>query len=274
MHTTEEDMAGDSLAGLLQGRKVFDLGMELYHGMPHVPIHSPFLYEMVREHGDLMYGEGVSAAVDIFGMSCHTGTHLDGLGHFAKNLCLRGGQPAAEGQSKTEGIKRHGIQTVSPMLRRGVLLDVAATQGVETLMPNQTIGPNDLEAAARAAKLQVQPGDVVLVRTGWIHHWPDQRKYYSVQTGQPGLNLEAARWATDQGAVCIGSDNFAIEVTPTPNNAHPVHVHCLVERGVHLLEVANLEELSRTKTCEFLLLLVPMKIRGGTASPVRPLAVV
>ncbi len=265
---------GDSLAELLRGRKIFDMGTELYHGMPHHPMHSPFMYQMLRTHGDLMYGEGVSAAVDIFGMSCHTGTHLDGLGHFAKNLCLHGGQPAAEGQSKTEGIKRLGIQTVAPMLRRGVLLDVAASQGVETLRADQAIGPKEMEAAARAAKLRIGQGDVVLVRTGWIRHWPDQRKYYSVQTGQPGLNLDAARWATDQGVYCIGSDNFAVEYIPSPGNTMPVHVHCLVERGVHLLEVANLEELSRTRTYEFLLVLVPLQIRGGTASPVRPLAVV
>ncbi len=267
-------MAGDSLAGLLQGRKVFDLGMELYHGMPHHPMHSPFMYQMLRIHGDLMYGEGVSAAVDIFGMSCHTGTHLDGLGHFAKNLCLRGGQGVAEGQSKTEGIKRLGIHTVSPMLCRGILLDVAATQGVEALGAEQAIGPKEMEGAARAAKLDIRSGDVVFVRTGWLRHWPDQRRYYSVQTGQPGLNVEGARWATDQGVQCIGSDNFAVEYVPSPGNTMPVHIHCLVEKGVHLLEVANLEELSRTKTYEFLLVLVPLKIRGGTASPVRPLAVV
>jgi Predicted metal-dependent hydrolase len=90
-------MNPESVAGFLRGRKVFDLGVELFPGMPHVPTHSPFMYQMVREHGDLMYGEGVSAAVDIFGMSCHTGTHLDGLGHFAKNLCLHGGQPVSGG---------------------------------------------------------------------------------------------------------------------------------------------------------------------------------
>lgn len=78
--------------------------MELYRGMPHHPMHSPFLYQMLRTHGDLMYGDGATAAVDIFGMSCHTGTHLDGLGHFAKNLCLHGGVPVSEGQSKTEGL--------------------------------------------------------------------------------------------------------------------------------------------------------------------------
>jgi kynurenine formamidase len=264
----------ESLPGLLRGRAVFDLGVELFPGMPHVPTHSPFLYQMVREHGDLMYGDGVSAAVDIFGMSCHTGTHLDGLGHFAKHLCLHGGQPAEGGQSKLGGLSTLGIERVPPMLGRGILLDVPAALGVDLLEPTQVIGPQELEAAARAAKVAVRPGDVVLIRTGWMRLWPDQRAYYSAQTGQPGINLEAARWLTDQGAAVLGSDNFAVEAMPAPNHAHPVHIHCLVEKGVHLLEVANLEELSRTRTAEFLLALIPMKIRGGTASPIRPLAVV
>src|SRR5512136_3044461 len=126
-------MTADSMADLLRGHKIFDLGVELFPGMPHVPTHSPFMYQMVREHGDLMYGEGVSAAVDIFGMSCHTGTHLDGLGHFAKNLCLHGGQPASDGQSKIGGLTALGIQRVAPFLGRGILLDVAANQGVGSL---------------------------------------------------------------------------------------------------------------------------------------------
>ncbi len=270
----ENDMTADSVADVLRGRKIFDLGVELFPGMPHVPTHSPFVYQMVREHGDLMYGEGVSAAVDIFGMSCHTGTHLDGLGHFAKNLCLHGGQPAAEGQSKTAGLSTLGIQRVAPWVARGLLLDIPAAQGREILEPTQVIGPRDLEQAAKKAGVTVRPGDVVLIRTGWMRLWPDQRKYYSVQTGQPGIDVEAARWLTEQGAACLGSDNFAVEVTPTANNAHPVHIHCLVEKGVHLLEVANLEALSRSEIYAFSLIMVPMKIRGGTASPIRPLAVV
>jgi len=267
-------MTLDSLSGMLTGRRIFDLGVELYPGMPHVPTHSPFLYQMIREHGDLMFGEGVSAAVDVFGMSCHTGTHLDSLGHFSKDLCLHGGLPAKQGQSKLGGLSTIGIATVAPRLSRGILLDVPAALGVPRLEAAQAIGPRELEAAARMAKLDIRAGDVVLVRTGWLQHWPDQQKYYNLQQGTPGIDLEAARWLTGQGVFCIGSDNFAVEVTPTPKGSNPVHVHCLVERGVHLLEVVNLEELSRTRTAEFLLILVPMKIRGGTASPIRPLAVV
>jgi kynurenine formamidase len=264
----------ESVAKILAGRRIFDLGVELYPGMPHHPRHSPFMYQMLRMHGDLMYGDGVTAAVDLFGMSTHTGTHLDGLGHFAKNLCLHGGVPVAEGQSKLDGIKTCGIQQVAPILRRGILLDVAGTCGVEILGGNQVIGPAELEAAARTARVKVRRGDVVLIRTGWIRHWPDQRAYYTIQSGQPGLNAEAARWATEQGAFCLGSDNFAVEYFPSPGNTMPVHIHCLVEKGVHLLEVVNLEELARAGIFEFLLVMVPLKIRGGTASPVRPLAVV
>ncbi|MEK7220171.1 MAG: cyclase family protein, partial [candidate division NC10 bacterium] len=149
-------MASDSLAGLLQGRTVFDLGMELYHGMPHHPMHSPFMYQMLRTHGDLVYGEGVTAAVDLFGMSCHTGTHLDGLGHFAKNLCLHGGVSVETGQSKTDGLRVHGIQAGAPSLRRGILLDVAGTKGVEARDPKQVISPAEMEAAARALGVQLQ----------------------------------------------------------------------------------------------------------------------
>jgi kynurenine formamidase len=172
------------------------------------------------------------------------------------------------------GLSTVGIERVPPMLGRGILLDMPAFQGVDCLEPTQVIGPKELEAAAKAAKVTLKPGDALLIRTGWMRLWPDQRKYYSVQTGQPGINLEAARWATDQGVACLGSDNFAVEAMPAPNQAHPVHIHCLVEKGVHLLEVANLEEISRTRTYEFSLVMVPMKIRGGTASPIRPLAVV
>lgn len=254
-------------------RRVFDLGMELYHGMPHHPFHAPFMYEMAREHGDLVFGQGVTSAYDVFGMSCHTGTHFDGLGHFAKNLCLHRGRPAAMLQSKTGGISELGIQHIAPIVRRGVLLDVAGTLRVPALDSQHVIGPSELEAAARAAKVDLRPGDVVMIRTGWIKHWPDQRRYYSIQTGTPGINLEAAKWATDQGVFCLGSDNFGVEYIPAPDDAYPVHVHCLIEKGVHIMEVVNLEEISKAGVHEFLLVMATLKIRGGTASPVRPLAI-
>ena len=102
----------EDVASALQGRKIFDLGVELYHGMPHHPFHAPFSFQLMREHGDLTFGDGVSSAVELFGMTGHTGTHLDGFGHFAKNLCLHGGIPVNQAQSKTGGIAPLGVETV------------------------------------------------------------------------------------------------------------------------------------------------------------------
>jgi len=259
---------------ILQGRQVFDLGVELYHGMPHHQFHAPFSFQLIREHGDMMFGDGVSSAVELFGMTGHTGTHLDGLGHFAKDLCLHGGISVQGAQSKTGGIVPYGVERVAPIIRRGVCLDIPASLGVEMLEPTQKIGPRELDAAVQFSDVEVHSGDVLLIRTGWIKLWPDQRKYYSVQTGVPGLSLDGARWATERQVSCIGSDNCGVEFLPAPNHGYPVHVHCLTEKGIHLMEVVNLEPLSTAHAYEFLLVVVPMKIRGATASPVRPLAIV
>ena len=153
-------------------------------------------------------------------------------------------------------------------------MDVAAAHQVERLGPAQTVGPRELDAAVRFSGVEVREGDVLLVRTGWMALWPDQRQYYSVQTGIPGLSLDGARWATDRKPFCIGSDNCGVEYLPAPNHAYPVHVHCLQEKGIHLMEVVNLEPVSQARVYEFLLIIIPMKIRGGTASPVRPIAVI
>ena len=119
--------------------------------------------------------------------------------------------------------------------------------------------------------MKVEEGDVVLLRTGHIRHWPGP-DYYRQKGGIPGINLEGARWLSERGVFMVGSDNYCVEVQPAP--AAPVHIHMLVEKGIHLLEVAVLEELSRTKTTEFLFVCLPLKIRGGTGSPTRPVAIV
>jgi len=261
----------EEIRSVARGSKVFDLGVELFPGMPHIPLHGPFGYSMIREHGDLMYPEGACAAVDTFFCTGHTGTHIDALGHVSKDMKLHGGVDAASAQSKTGGLSKHGVETVSPIVRRGVLLDAAAHLKREALEPARPVTRADLEAAARAQGVRVEAGDVVLVRTGHIRHWP-KRDFYHQKGGIPGVDLEAARWLADQGIFMLGGDNFAVEVTPAPSL--PVHCHMLVERGIHLLEVGFFEELSRTRTYEFLLVALPLKIRGGTGSPTRPVAIV
>ena len=130
--------------------------------MPHVPLHGPFGFSMIREHGDHMYSGGACSAVEAIFCTGHTGTHIDALGHVAKDMKLHGGLDVAEHQSKTEGMKAHGIETVAPVVRRGVFIDVAAYLKKDVLEAGRPITKEELEAAAVAQGVRVEEGDVVL----------------------------------------------------------------------------------------------------------------
>lgn len=104
--------------------------------------------------------------------------------------------------------------------------------------------------------------------------WPDDAKYRLV--GQAGLSLEAAQWlAKEKKAMLIGADNFGVETIPSgnPKNFAPIHSYLLAEQGVSLIEVIWLEELAKDKVYEFMFMASPLKLRGATASPIRPLAI-
>ena len=104
--------------------------------------------------------------------------------------------------------------------------------------------------------------------------WPDPAKYRLAD--QPGLSLEAAQWLVEgQKTMLVGADNFGIESFPSkdPENFVPVHSYLLAERGVSLIEALWLEDLSKDRVYEFLFIASPLKMRGATASPIRPFAI-
>jgi kynurenine formamidase len=249
--------------------QVFELSMDLYQGMPHHPVHPPFLYSMVRQHGTVRYAEGVASANDVFVCGGHSGTHVDSLGHFSKDMILRDGHRAEDVQSLQGGLAVFGMETVKAFLCRGILLDVAANRGEAIMARGHAIGHRELEATAKAQGVRIEPGDAVLVRTGWIQRW-DAGDYFN-QEGVPGVDLGGARWLADHGIALAGADNYAFEVVPDMRK--PVHCFFLIERGIHILEVANLEALSRARRHEFFFAALPLRIRGATGSPVRAVAV-
>jgi kynurenine formamidase len=192
---------------------------------------------------------------------------MDALCHFSCGGKLHGGVEAEAVQSYQEGIGRLSIDTVAPVLRRGVLFDIAGQQGLEALPEDFSITPEHLEAAA---PVELQAGDVALLRTGWGRYWSDPRRYISDVRG-PGPEIAAARWLSERGIFAAGSDTVAFEKVPS---AMPVHAHLLVESGIHLIEALNLEELAEARVGAFFFIALPLKIRGGTGSPIRPVAVV
>ena len=254
-----------SLFDALAGAAVYDLAQPYFVGMPHHPSHPPFLYSLVKTHGDYVGPAGNSSAADAIALGTHVGTHIDALCHFSCGGRLYGGDEAAAAQSYAGGLERHSIDTVPPILRRGVLLDLAAGG---PLPEDYTVTPADLERAARA---EIRRGDVVLLRTGWARRFEDARSFISEVRG-PGPAIEGARWLSERGIFAAGSDTVAFE--KVPDAAMPVHVHLLVESGIHIIECLNLEELAAAGVAEFLFVALPLKIRGATGSPVRPVAVV
>jgi kynurenine formamidase len=169
------------------------------------------------------------------------------------------------------GLKKAGIEKVSPVVTRGVLLDIAGLEGTPCLNSDYSIGIQALKQTSERQGTHIEKRDAVLIRTGWGQYFGNSQKYISHDQGCPGLAEEGAQWLVEKGAAYVGADTLALEKTPTPNL--PVHVILLVENGIHIIEAMNLEEIAHDRVYEFLFMASPLKIRGGTASPVRPVAV-
>jgi len=258
------------LKDIVKTGQVFDLGMEYYVGMPHHPNHPPFAFSLTKLHGEMVYAGGVSASNCLFTTGGHTGTHFDSLAHISLNNVVHGVGDIGPWQDY-DGHKRAGIDKVAPVVTRGVLLDIAGLEATDCLEGDYEIGADTIKAVLQKQNIAIEKGDTVLIRTGWIKNFDEPMKYNGHDTGCPGLVEDGALWLVEQGIRYIGADTVALEKTPTPNL--PVHVILLVQNGIHIMEALNLDELAAAGVYEFLFMASPLKIRGGTASPVRPLAV-
>jgi kynurenine formamidase len=181
--------------------------------------------------------------------------------------CLKVDENSARG-----GFAKLGVHNVGAIVTRGVLIDVAGLKGVETLPDTYEITVQDLEDALRKQNLTIQPGDAVIIHTGWGKLWAKENARFVKSC--PGLGVKAAEWLIAKDPVLLGSDNWPVEVSPNPDPqlSLPVHQLALVVHGVHLLENMKLDELAQKGVHEFALVLQPLKIQGGTGSTVAPIA--
>jgi kynurenine formamidase len=262
------------LLDLISKHRIYDLAHSYFAGMPHFPTHPPFVFGLTRKHGDMILEGGASSSAESIALGGHVGTHIDALCHYSCDGMLHGGVEANAVQNDSTGFTKLGVDTIAPILRRGVLLDIAAQMNVDALPPDFSITPEHLDAATTAANTSIQPGDVVLLRTGWARYFADTKQFVFGGQGHlvtgPGPEIDAARWLSERDVFAVGSDTIAFEKVPTPRM--PVHVHLLVESGIHIAEALNLEDLSRDRIHEFVFIAAPLKFRGATGSPIRPLA--
>jgi kynurenine formamidase len=275
--TNSLPVTGDRLLDVVAGGvRTVDLGRPLFVGMPQSPNHPAFWHTLPRRHGDMVRADGSSAANDMIVMGTHVGTHIDALAHVSFQGCLHGGADA--GAAAVGGkFMEHGVHTIEPMIRRGVLLDVPAALGVEGCEPGYEITVADLEEAQTLAGTTVGAGDVVLVRSGWGRHFEDgAAAYVGRDSGVPGVSEAGAQWLAERHVHAAGADTIAFERLP-PGGGHsllPAHRVLLVEAGIYIIEALALEDLAAASIRVFTFVLVPLNLIGATGSPVRPLAVV
>jgi kynurenine formamidase len=266
-----------SLADQLRTARVYDLEQPRFHGMPIHPSHKPgYHYSLHRRHRDTYQPDkhGLrSGASGTMMLMEHSGTHIDALCHQACGLKLFG-DIATDTVETPAGFSQLGIETVPPLLSRGVLLDVAGWKSQERLPSLYSISADELKACAAAQGVEVRSGDVLLVRTGYDTLWHDEETYLQAA----GVAKSGTLWAAERGVVAVGADNMAWDV---PNERDPetgatlfAHVYLLPQKGIYIIENLKLDELARDRCYNFAFIGIPLKFNGATGSPLRPVALV
>ena len=257
-------------ARLMRQGEVVELGQVLHGGIPlgarHFELY-PKPTSMNREPN--RRGSNEELVVTELGQ---VGTQFDGFSHQtigdSMYNCVRVDETLTR-----DGFTRLGIEQVGMLMTRGVLLDIAALKRVEMLAEDYEITVEDLQQALDRADLSLEPGDAVIINTGWGQLWESDVPRFL--RGGPGIGVAAAEWLVDQDPMLVGADNQPVEVQPNPDPALslPVHQIMLVVNGIHLLERLKLDELAAREVYEFAFIMQPLKIRGATGSTVAPVAV-
>lgn len=200
------------------------------------------------------------------------GTQLDGFVHQTIEEqtynCVKVDAIATRG-----GFTRLGIEKAGHLMTRGILIDVAGLKGVEMLPDTYEITAADLQQALQRQRMRIEPGDAVILHTGWGKLWGKDNPRYVRSC--PGIGVGAAQWLVQQDPMLLGSDNWPVEVSPNPdaNLSLPVHQITLVVNGLHLLENMKLDALVAKRVYEFAFVVQPLKVKGGSGSTVAPVAI-
>ena len=256
---------------LMRTGEVFELGRVLSASMP---IQATRSFELHTKRTAALLGSNRRGGNEemVLAEIGQVGTQFDGFSHQTIGDSLYNCYKVEEIATRS-GFTKLGIENVGALMTRGVLIDVAALKGVGMLPDSYEVTVADLQQALGRQKLTLQPGDAVLVHTGWGQLWgKDNGRYMGLN---PGLDVAAAEWLARQDPILVGADTAPINVTPSadPKLSNPVHQIMLVVNGIHLLENLRLDELVAKQAYEFALIVQPLKLQGGTGSTVAPIAV-
>ena len=257
-------------ATLIRRGEVVELGQELHASIPLGARHFD-VYPKPTANNPLSNRRGSNEELVVTELG-QVGTQLDGFSHQSIGNtfynCFRVDETLTR-----DGFTHLGIENVGMLMTRGVLLDIAELKGVDMLAEDYEITVADLEAALERQDLTIEPGDAVIIHTGWGVLW--ERDVPRFLGAAPGIGVAAAEWLAAQDPMLVGADNQPVEVQPNPDPeiSLPVHQIMLAVNGIHLLERLKLDELAARDVYEFAFIMQPLKIRGATGSTVVPAAV-
>lgn len=261
-------------ASLIKTGKTYSLGLTIDANTPAFPPRSlsliivqPNQQEGARPNYGMTYND------DIFSGWFGIGSQLDGLGHLGVEGMYYNCNHARD-FAAISGLTRLGIENVPPIVARGIVLDMAAHYGVETLEAGQYFSVDDVKAVEKKQGTPVREGDVVLFHTGWTDAKlkSDPMAWVS---GEPGQSEEVANYLASKKVVAVGADTWGLDVVPPQVEERPFqgHVVYLKENGIYILEAMNTGPLVRDGAFEFLFVLGQAKVRGAVQMIINPIAI-
>ena len=253
---------------------IYDLEQTRYFGAPIHPGHAPGYFYTLHRHHERGAAEARTSASGFMYTAEHSGTHIDALCHQAEDFHLYGDREINSSIQTSQGFTELGAETIAPIVAHGVILDLARYRAVDRIVAGHPIRQDEVESTAQKQGVQIGEGDVVLVRTGNGALWKNPETY--LQAG--GVTGSASQWLANKGVMAVGADNMAWDEMDLFdhdfNVTLPGHLVLLVRSGIYIIENLFLEELARDQRYEFTFVCLPLKLKGATGSPVRPVAIV
>jgi kynurenine formamidase len=258
-------------AGLIRTGAVYELGQIL---SPAMPLFGGRKFDLLTKRTVLNSGANRRGSNEeiVYAEMGQVGTQFDAFSHQTIGGSLYNCHKLDEISSRT-GFTKLGVEKVGMLMSRALLIDVAASKGVAVLPISYEITPADLQTALQRQNLEIEPGDAVLIHTGWGRHWGKDNALYG--KGAPGIGVAAAEWLASKNPMLVGADTSGVEVSPNPdpNLNLPVHQIMLVVNGIHLLENLRLDQLAADRVYESAFIIQPLKMQGATGSTVAPVVV-
>lgn len=261
-------------AGTVTEGKIYRLGMVVSQDSLAYP---PRTFQIVITQsndgtGSVLGENKVTANDDLIMSYMGISSQIDGLGHLGIDHRYYNGIHASDFVTPT-GLTELGTHKIPPIATRGILLDMAAYYGVDTVEAGTAYNKEEIVAVAEKQGVEIKSGDVVIFHSGWHRMLPiDGQKWL---TQHPGPGVEGAQYLADLGVVAVGADSAAVEVIPFENEDRPFEVHqtLLAKNGVYILENMMTSELAADGVHEFMFVLGQPLFKGAVQMVINPVAI-